>query len=123
MHTLRLVLPKVTALAMVLLVVWTNVLAPVGGAFSAQRTLGISYQQFFLRLPQVVPAINLPIGLGKAAVFGLSVALIDRHFGLRIQPNTESLRHETTNSVVVSITAVIVVDAAFGILFQGVGMP
>lgn len=124
-HSLRLVLPKVAALVIVLplLVVWTGAVALLGGAISAQFTLDIGYRQFFLKLPEVVPAVNLVIGLGKSAVFGLCVALIACHFGLRIKPNTESLSSETTNSVVAAITVVILVDAVFGILFQGVGLP
>jgi phospholipid/cholesterol/gamma-HCH transport system permease protein len=51
------------------------------------------------------------------------IALIASHFGFRIKPNTESLGIETTNSVVASITFVIMIDAIFAILFMGVGMP
>ncbi|HEY8034179.1 MAG TPA: ABC transporter permease [Methylobacter sp.] len=124
-HSLRLILPKVMALTIVLplLSVWTSVMALIGGMFSAQTTLDISYQQFFLKLPDVVPLTNIFIGLGKSAVFGLMIALIACHFGFRIKPNTESLGNETTNSVVAAITVVIMVDAVFAILFMHVGMP
>ncbi|MBK8815757.1 MAG: ABC transporter permease [Methylococcaceae bacterium] len=124
-HSLRLVLPKVVALtlAMPLLSVWTSTTALIGGMFSAQNTLDISYQQFLLKLPDTVPLLNLLIGLGKSAVFGLMIALIACHFGFRIKPNTESLGNETTNSVVAAITIVIMVDAVFAILFMNVGMP
>jgi phospholipid/cholesterol/gamma-HCH transport system permease protein len=124
-HSLRLILPKVTALTIVLplLSAWTSAAALIGGMFSAQNTLDISYQQFFLRLPDAVPLVNVFIGLGKSAVFGLMIALIACHFGFRIKPNTESLGNETTNSVVASITVVIMNDAVFAILFMGVGMP
>ena len=124
-HSLRLILPKVTALTIVLplLSVWTSGMGLIGGMFSAQNTLDISYQQFFLRLPDAVPLINVFIGVGKSAVFGLMIALIACHFGFRIKPNTESLGYETTNSVVAAITVVIMFDAVFAILFTGVGMP
>jgi phospholipid/cholesterol/gamma-HCH transport system permease protein len=124
-HSLRLVLPKVAALTVVLplLSIWTNAAALVGGMFSAQNTLDISYRQFFFKLPDVVPLANVYIGLGKSAVFGLMIALIACHFGFRIKPNTESLGSETTNSVVAAITVVIMIDAVFAILFMGVGMP
>lgn len=122
--SLRLILPKVVALvvALPLLVVWTDLIALVGGAVSAKLELGIGYHQFFSRLPAAVPVSNLLIGLLKGVVFGLSIALIACHFGLRIQPNTESLGDETTNSVVVAITLVILIDAVFAILFRGVGI-
>jgi phospholipid/cholesterol/gamma-HCH transport system permease protein len=124
-HSLRLILPKVMALTIVLplLSVWTSAMALIGGMFSAQTTLDINYQQFFLKLPDVVPLTNIFIGLGKSAVFGLMIALIACHFGFRIKPNTESLGNETTNSVVAAITVVIMVDAVFAILFMNVGMP
>jgi phospholipid/cholesterol/gamma-HCH transport system permease protein len=124
-HSLRLVLPKVTALtvSLPLLSVWTSATALIGGMFSAQNTLDISYQQFLLKLPDAVPLMNVFIGLGKSAVFGLMIALIACHFGFRIKPNTESLGNETTNSVVAAITVVIMVDAVFAILFMDVGMP
>jgi phospholipid/cholesterol/gamma-HCH transport system permease protein len=124
-HSLRLVLPKVAALTVVmpLISVWTSSSALLGGMFSAQNTLDIGYMQFFLKLPDAVPLLNVFIGLLKSAVFGLLIALVACHFGFRIKPNTESLGHETTNSVVASITIVIMVDAVFAILFMGIGMP
>lgn len=124
-HSIRLILPKVAALILVLplLTVWTNGAALLGGMFSAQNTLDISYQQFFQKLPDTVPLVNIFIGLGKSAVFGMMIALIACHFGFRIQPNTESLGNETTNSVVAAITIVIMVDALFAILFMNVGIP
>lgn len=124
-HSLRLILPKVAALAIVLplLSVWTSAAALLGGMFSAQNTLDIGYEQFFLKLPDAVPLTNVFIGLGKSAVFGLMIALIACHFGFRIKPNTESLGNETTNSVVAAITVVIMIDALFAILFTDVGMP
>jgi phospholipid/cholesterol/gamma-HCH transport system permease protein len=123
-QSLRLILPKVAALtvALPLLVVWTDAVALLGGATSAHLEMDIGYRQFILKLPGAVPVANFAIGLGKGVVFGLFIALIACHFGLRIEPNTESLGNETTNSVVVSITLVILVDAVFAILFRGVGL-
>ncbi|MDD2801442.1 MAG: ABC transporter permease [Methylobacter sp.] len=124
-HSVRIILPNVAALTLImpLISIWTDAAALIGGMFSAQNTLDISYQQFFFKLPDVVPLANVFIGIGKSAVFGLMIALIACHFGFRIKPNTESLGNETTNSVVAAITVVIMIDAVFAILFMGVGMP
>lgn len=123
-RSLRLILPKVVALAiaMPLLVVWTDMIALIGGAMAARLELGISLHQFLLKLPSAVPVANFFIGLGKGVVFGLFIALVACHFGLRIKPDTESLGAETTNSVVASITLVILLDAVFAIVFRGVGL-
>ncbi|MBI4192301.1 MAG: ABC transporter permease [Betaproteobacteria bacterium] len=123
-HTLRLILPKMLALAvsMPLIVLWTDAIALLGGMVSASAELGIGYSYFVSSLPDAVPIANLWLGLGKGVVFGLLIALIACHFGLRIEPNTESLGIGTTNSVVTSITVVIIVDAVFAIMFKDVGI-
>ena len=123
-HTLRLVLPKVIALAiaMPLLILWTNAVALSGGMLSAQVQLGMDYRHFISSLPDAVPIANLWLGLGKGVVFGILIALLACHFGLRIKPNTESLGMGTTNSVVTAITVVIIVDAVFAIMFSDIGI-
>ena len=92
-RSLRLVFPKVVALgvAMPLLVLWTTAIALVGGMVSAQLQLDISFGYFFEALPKAVPVANLWIGLVKGVVFGIAIALVACHFGLRVEPNTESL--------------------------------
>jgi len=116
--SLRLVLPRVLALAcaMPLLVVWTDALALWGGMIAADRELGIPPSLFLSKLPNVVPVSNLWLGAEKGAVFGVLIALIACHFGLRVEPNTQSLGAGTTRSVVASITAVILADALFAIM-------
>jgi len=74
------------------LVLWTSGVALVGGAVSAKAELGMSFFQFFSALPAAVPEVNLWLGVGKGVVFGVLIALIACHFGLRIQPNTEKPR-------------------------------
>ena len=122
-HGFRLVLPKVVALAisMPLLVIWTDTMALIGGMASALVELNLSPQYFLLKLPDAVPLANYMIGLLKGAVFGVLIALLSCHFGLRIKPNTESLGRGTTTSVVTAITVVILADAVFAIVFSGVG--
>ena len=120
----RLVLPRVLALAlaMPLLSVWTTLAALVGGMLAADLTLGVSPAYFALALPEAVQASNLTLATAKSVVFGVLIALIGCHFGLRVKPNTESLGQGTTASVVVSITGVILVDALFAVLFRDVGI-
>ena len=122
-HGFRLIMPKVLALALVmpLLVVWTDAMALLGGMAAAQLQLGMSPSYFLQKLPSAVPIANYWIGLGKGVVFGTLIALVACHFGLRIKANTESLGQGTTSSVVTAITVVILADAVFAIVFNGVG--
>ena len=123
-HGFRLVMPRALALAvaMPLISVWTTVMALLGGMLAADLALGISPQFFINALPAAVNVSNLLLAVGKTVVFGLLIALVACHFGLRIEPNTESLGKGTTASVVTSITVVILVDALFAIAFKGVGL-
>ena len=119
---LRIILPKVVALAiaMPLIVIWTDAMALIGGMISADFILGMSPRFFLQKLPEAVPIINFYIGLGKGVTFGAAIALVACHFGLLIKPNTESLGQGTTTSVVSAITVVIILDAVFAIIFSRV---
>lgn len=124
-QSLRLVFPKIVALAlaMPLLTLWTTAIALTGGMVSAQLQLDISYGFFVQTIPSVVPVANLWIALSKALVFGVAIALVACHFGLRVRPNTESLSANTTSSVVSAITVVIIIDAVFAIATRSIGLP
>jgi phospholipid/cholesterol/gamma-HCH transport system permease protein len=124
-RTFRLVLPRVVALAVALplLVLWTDALALAGGILAAQQELGVGFRLFLDKLPDAVPISNLWLGLVKGVVFGGLIGLVACHFGLRVEPNTRSLGAGTTRSVVVAITLVIVADAIFAIVTSRVGLP
>ena len=122
-YTERLIVPKVVALAISqpLVGLWTSGVALAGGMVAAHFSLDVGYTYFLDAIPGVVPLANYWIGLGKGVVFGVIIALVACHFGLRIEPNTESLGAGTTRSVVVAISCVLVADAVFAVLFSHVG--
>ena len=123
-HGFRLVMPRAIALAigMPLVSVWTILCALAGGILASDVSLGISPSYFVNALPNAVQISNLTVAMLKSVVFGVMIALIGCHFGLRVEPNTQSLGSGTTASVVMSITAVIVVDALFAIAFKNIGI-
>jgi phospholipid/cholesterol/gamma-HCH transport system permease protein len=120
----RLVLPRAIALslAMPLLTVWTTLAALLGGVLASDLSMGVTPAYFLAALPRAVDVSNLTLALSKSVVFGLMIALIGCHYGLRVKPNTESLGQGTTASVVTSITLVILVDALFAIVFRNIGI-
>ncbi|MGN1055324.1 MAG: MlaE family ABC transporter permease [Comamonas sp.] len=122
-HGFRLVMPRAMALAvaMPLIALWTTLAALAGGMLAADLTMGITAAYFWQSLPDAVSIGNLVLAMAKSVVFGIFIALIGSHWGLRVQPNTQSLGAGTTASVVSSITMVIVVDAIFAIAFKDVG--
>jgi len=123
-HAYRLVMPRAIALAiaMPLISAWTTVCALIGGMIAADLSLGITPAYFLSSLPEAVNVSNLTLATAKSAVFGVLIALVGCHFGLRVKPNTQSLGEGTTASVVTAITVVILVDALFAVLFKDVGI-
>jgi phospholipid/cholesterol/gamma-HCH transport system permease protein len=122
--TRRLILPKTAgmAIALPLVALWTDVMGLWGGMIASETTLGVSHAMFLDRLPQAVPWENFWIGLGKGFLFGLIIATVSGYFGLYCGSSTSSLSRQTTNSVVTSLTLIIVLDAFLGAMLTNVGM-
>ena len=118
-----LVLPRILAavLMMPLLGFYASVMAIIGGAVIADLTLGIPFLTFLARIQEVVPTYDLWVGLIKAPLFGLIVALAGCYQGMQVEDNSEQVGIRTTTAVVQAIFAVIVLDAFFAIFFTNVG--
>ena len=123
-HGFRLVMPRAIALAiaMPLITVWTTLAGLAGGMLAADLALDITPSFFMQAMPGAVKVANLTLAVSKSVVFGVLIALVGCHYGLRVEPNTQSLGRGTTASVVAAITVVILVDAVFAIVFRSVGV-
>ena len=77
---------------------------------------------FFARMQETVSINHFWVGIVKAPVFALIIAIIGCRQGLAVTGSVESLGSRTTKSVVQAIFAVIAVDAVFAILFFEMGV-
>jgi phospholipid/cholesterol/gamma-HCH transport system permease protein len=120
----RLVMPRTLAMAiaMPLVAVWTTLAALLGGMLASDLAMGLTPAYFVMALPKTVDISNLWLAMGKSCVFGVLIALLACHHGLRVKPDTQSLGEGTTASVVSAITMVILVDALFAVVFKSVGL-
>ncbi len=118
-----LVLPRVIAmvLMMILLAFFGGIMAIIGGGLFCWVALGIPPVSFVQRLQEVTPLSDLGIGLFKAPVFGLIIAVTGCFQGMQVTGNAESVGTRTTQSVVQSIFLVIVLDAFFAVFFTALG--
>ena len=119
-----LVLPRVLALviAMPLLVFIGDVVGICGGIIIAEVQLDIPLYTFLERLREIDPRKSFYVGLIKAPVFAIFVALIGCRKGLTVERNARSVGLNTTATVVQSIVAVILLDAFFAVLFMDYGI-
>lgn len=118
-----LVIPRILACTfmMILLGFYSSVVGIIGGAVIGQVALGIPFFTFLERIQEVVPMHDVWVGLIKAPVFGLIVALAGCYHGMQVQGNSEQVGIRTTMAVVSAIFAVIVLDAFFAVFFTEVG--
>jgi phospholipid/cholesterol/gamma-HCH transport system permease protein len=119
-----LVLPKILALviALPLLTVYADVLGVVGGMVMARSELGVSYPDFIDRVQHALRLSDFLVGIGKAPVFAVIIAVVGCFQGFQVAGDAESVGRRTTISVVQAIFLVIVADALFSIVFNYLGI-
>ncbi|MGE0742850.1 MAG: MlaE family ABC transporter permease [Hyphomonadaceae bacterium] len=114
-----LVAPRVVA--MVIMTPILTFLAMMAGLFGGLLVtwgaLGVSPHMFFARIAEVVPAQHFWVGMSKAPVFALVLAVIGCKQGLSVGGDVGSLGTRVTSSVVQSIFMVILLDALFALWF------
>ncbi len=115
-----LVMPRVLALVIALpLLVFVGNIAGIGGAMViSDAMLDITPATFIERLHASLAARHYVIGLAKAPVFALAIAVIGCRMGFAVARDTRAIGASTTSTVVQCIVTVILIDALFAVLFQ-----
>jgi phospholipid/cholesterol/gamma-HCH transport system permease protein len=88
-----------------------------GGLLVAWAELGVSPAMFFARISETVPAQHFWVGMIKAPVFAVVLAIIGCKQGLSVGGDVGSLGARVTTSVVQAIFMVILLDALFALWF------
>ncbi len=119
-----LVIPRLVALtlALPLLVFVGDLCGIAGGLWAASWQLDIVPAAFLDRLHAVLPMSAVVVGLAKAPVFAVFIAVIACRMGLLVARDARSVGENTTSTVVQCIVSVIVLDAAFAVALQWMGI-
>lgn len=88
-----------------------------GGLIAAWTSMDISPQMFLSRFQEVVPPRHFWVGIIKAPVFALVIAMVGCRQGMLVEEDVVSLGRRTTSAVVQAIFLVIALDAMFAILY------
>jgi len=120
----NLVLPRILGLviALPLLTFYSDIMGLLGGAFMCYFQLGITIPVFLRQLSEAVTVNTMMVGLIKAPVFAFVIALVGCYEGFQVERNAASVGLLTTRSVVEGIFLVIVLDAAFSVMFSVLGI-
>jgi phospholipid/cholesterol/gamma-HCH transport system permease protein len=119
-----LVIPRLLALmvALPLLVFVGDVAGIAGGLLIGTWQLDIAPQVFMDRVHSALELRHFVIGLAKAPAFAAVVAIIACGMGLQVSRDARSLGENTTSTVVQCIVWVIILDAAFAVSLQHMGI-
>lgn len=106
------VVPRFIACAMagICLTIISNATCLVGAMLVSHFKLGYTYGTFLSVMNQFIGFNDLILAIIKGAIFGAVIPLTSCYFGLRCQPGAEGVGMSTTNSVVASSVAIIVLD-------------
>jgi phospholipid/cholesterol/gamma-HCH transport system permease protein len=115
-----LAIPRVAALIITLpiLTFFADIMGLIGGGVMCVLLIDMTFGQYVGRLNDVVTATQFWVGMVKAPVFAILIALVGCFEGLRVTGSAESVGKMTTRSVVEGIFLVIIFDALFSILFS-----
>ena len=115
-----LVLPRVIALVVMLpLLTFIAMIAGLLGGLSVGAfSLDIPPQAYLARMEATIELRHFLVGLAKAPVFAVVIALIGCLEGLQVEGTAQSVGERTTSSVVQTISLVIILDAMFALWFM-----
>jgi phospholipid/cholesterol/gamma-HCH transport system permease protein len=119
-----LVMPRVIALLVTLpLLTFIAMIAGVlGGATVGAFTLDIPPQAWLSRMESTIEVRHFLVGLSKAPIFAVIIALIGCLEGLQVEGTAQSVGERTTSAVVQTISLVIVLDAIMALWFMQMGI-
>jgi phospholipid/cholesterol/gamma-HCH transport system permease protein len=119
-----LVLPRILGLmiALPLLTIVADIIGLTGGALLCRYLLDIPLTQYVSRVIQSISPTTFWVGLFKAPVFALLIAMAGAFRGMQVQDSSRELGRLTTVAVVQSIFLVILADALFAVLFMELGI-
>ncbi len=115
-----LVIPRVLALLVGLpILTFIAMLSGLaGGMLVCALVLDIAPRQFMAIIQESIPALHFYLGMSKAPVMAVLIAMIGCAEGFKVQGSAQSVGEHTTMAVVQSIFTVILIDAVAALFFM-----
>ena len=93
----------------------------LGGLTVGAVSLDIPPVAYITKIYEGIDIVDFWVGMSKAPVFALVIALIGCLEGLQVTGTAQSVGERTTSSVVQTISLVIIFDAFFALWFMHMG--
>jgi phospholipid/cholesterol/gamma-HCH transport system permease protein len=119
-----LVLPRMLALMLMmpLLALYANLLGILGGLTVGVTVLGIAPELYWKQTLESVGLTDFGVGLVKAAVVGVLVAVAGCMRGLQSGRSASAVGRSATSAVVTAIVMIVVSEAVFAVIFEALGI-
>jgi phospholipid/cholesterol/gamma-HCH transport system permease protein len=119
-----LVSPRLLALffMMPLLVLYSDIIGILGGAFVGLSFLGLSWSQYWNQTIGSMGLVDIATGLVKSAVFGVIVAMAGCERGMKCGNDAASVGNAATSAVVLGITWIVASDAVIDVIQEIVNL-
>jgi phospholipid/cholesterol/gamma-HCH transport system permease protein len=114
-----LVTPKFLAMILMMpcLTTWANAMGILGGSLFGVAQADFTWVRYMRSSLEALYFRDVAIGLIKSVMFGITIAAVGCYEGLSTTGGPEAIGRSTTQSVVISIFSVIVVDLIFTAIF------
>src|SRR5687768_47051 len=115
-----LVIPRILGLviALPILTIVADAMGLVGGAILSWYLVDIPFGQYIDRVQGSISEYTFWVGMIKAPVFAVLIALVGTLRGMQVRTSSRELGRLTTVAVVQSIFLVILADAVFAVIFM-----
>jgi phospholipid/cholesterol/gamma-HCH transport system permease protein len=115
-----LVVPRVLGfmIALPLLTIIADLVGLTGGALLCRYLLDMPLTQYINRVDEAISPTTFWVGILKAPVFAVLIALAGCYRGMQVRGSARELGHKVTVAVVQAIFLVILADAVFAIVFM-----
>ena len=119
-----LVLPRMLALMLMIpvLCVFADIFGMLGGMLVSVSILDVTITEYVTQSINAISATDFFSGIVKGSVFGVLIALTGCQRGIQCGSSAAAVGEASTSAVVTGITAIVVADAVFAVVFHILGI-
>ncbi|MGB0578669.1 MAG: MlaE family ABC transporter permease [Limisphaerales bacterium] len=119
-----LVLPRMLALMLMMpvLCVFADFFGIMGGLLVSVSILDVTFTEYVTQTLASISVLDFMTGIVKGSVFGVLIALTGCLRGIQCGDSAAAVGEAATSAVVTGITAIVVFDAVFAVVFHILGI-
>ena len=94
----------------------------LGGLLIGVSSMGLTLTEYWNETVQAVDFFDITLGLLKALIFGIVIAVTGCMYGMQSGRSASSVGNAATSAVVTSIVMIVVIDGIFAVITSLLGI-